>query len=259
MAQDYPYDNSVAIVVSTFDAYHPCWDPFCHGISKYWPDCPFQIYFITNYLTAPCGHEIKIGPDQGWSMNLQILLSRIPEEYILYMQEDYWLDQLVDTGEIISYVNILKLDLADHIRLYPSPPAFTHFSMDGRLGIIGLNDEYRVSLQMGIWRKSVFQELISKVSDGWSLERLGSTLSAKYGTRFLSVKRPYGVSYTFTAVVDGEWSEAAYFYAHHENIHVDFAALPKRRQSLRTIVRKYLYRKLKRPLSRALGRPSFLR
>ena len=44
------YSEDIAFVVSSCDKYYFLWDPFFKTLEKYWPDCPFQLYLITNSL-----------------------------------------------------------------------------------------------------------------------------------------------------------------------------------------------------------------
>ncbi len=46
--------SDCCILVSSFDKYEACWEPYWHGLEKYWPSHP-QVYFITNFLQAPGG------------------------------------------------------------------------------------------------------------------------------------------------------------------------------------------------------------
>ena len=85
--------KKVAIIVSSFDKYSTCWEPFAHGVSKYWPDCPYPIYLITNRKDFCIGQvtALKIGVDQGWASNLKFALEQINVDYIyLEIKYDFW-------------------------------------------------------------------------------------------------------------------------------------------------------------------------
>jgi hypothetical protein len=218
-----------AILVSSIDKYEACWEPFCYGLKKYWPQHFQPVYFITNQKTSPYGQSIKVGPDHGWADNLRLALEHITEEYILYAQEDYWINQPVNDLVIHEYVNVLQSGQADYIRLYPAPPPKLAFSGDTRLGILEKDAEYRTSLQMALWRKSILLALLKSGETPWQFEVQGSRRSGVYAHRFLCVqKKAYGVNYVFTAVVNGEWSPLAFQYAHDEGIPVNFDALPRK-------------------------------
>ena len=114
------FDN-LSMLVSTFDKYAVCWEPFCHGLKKYWPDHP-QLYFITNELDAPMGKTIKVGADHGWAGNLKYALDQLDTDFILYSQEDYWIQNSVDSLMLSEYLDLLRSNHADYVRLYPAPP-----------------------------------------------------------------------------------------------------------------------------------------
>ncbi len=221
--------NNPSILVSSFDRYSACWVPFCHGLQKYWPDHFTPLYFITNQKDPPCGQAIQVGQDRGWAGNLRYALEQIESPYILYAQEDYWLTAPVNSAAISEYAAWLAADRADYIRLYPAPPPALPFPGDDRLGILDVHAEYRTSLQMALWRKSVLQALLVPGETPWQFEVHGSQRSQVYGERFLSVtKKSLGTSYIFTAIVDGAWSPKAFDYAKQEKLHIEFDQLPAR-------------------------------
>ena len=41
-------NSQYAVVVSSCDAYSDAWKPFFKLFFKYWSDCPFPIYLVTN-------------------------------------------------------------------------------------------------------------------------------------------------------------------------------------------------------------------
>lgn len=199
-----------------------------HGLNKYWSDHP-PVFFITNQREVPGAEVIKTGRDEGWASNLFFALHRLDAEIILYSQEDYWLKTPVDHSQIISYVDLIKNDLADYIRLYPAPPPDLPFANHPHLGAIGPNSRYRASLQMAVWRKQTLLELLDPNETPWKFEVNGSKRSHRFSDRFLCVnRRRYGIEYVFTAIVNGYWSEKAYEYAQAEGLEIDYSALPQK-------------------------------
>lgn len=180
-------------------------------------------------------------------------LSQIDFPYILYSQEDYWIQKPVEQILIEDYLDIIRSGKADYIRLYPAPPPDLPFPDDHRLGIIAPTSPYRTSLQMALWRKETLLSLLDTHETAWEFEVKGSKRSQYLKKRFLCVsKRQYGIDYVFTAVVNGYWSEKAYQYADNEKIHVRFEALPRKSIMVKvkdTIVSR-LYRVKKKFLSK---------
>ena len=223
----------VSIVVSSYDGLSDCWGPFCHGIAKYWPDCPYPAYLIAN--TKDFKHDrisvIKVGPDMGWSRNLLAALGQIDSTYILYFQEDYWISAPVNTSIVNDYVSIMEREGLHYLRFLSFPAPDRDFPGDERLGIIASKSEYRTSLQIALWRKEVLQELIDPNETPWDFEIRGTERSRRYGDKFLSVKKGgddpycYGIRYVCTAINRGRWSKQAKLYAKEEGIDVDFSNL----------------------------------
>lgn len=219
------YPN-LSLLVSSYDKYSVCWEPFCHGLKKYWPEHP-RLYFITNHLEAPSGTSLKLGDDQGWAKNLLQALEMIPTDYVLYAQEDYWIKSPVNNQNIIDYLGYLERDSADYIRLYPAPGPASQLESDDRLGIIAANAEYRTSLQMALWRKGSLHSLINPEESPWQFEVNSSKRSQLYQDRFWCVtRRRHGIDYAFTAIVNGYWSDVAYRYSEIEKLEINFSELP---------------------------------
>lgn len=220
--------TNLSLLVSSFDKYSVCWAPFCHGLKKYWPEHP-PLYFITNHLEAPCGTPLKLGDDQGWAKNLLIALKMIPTDYVLYAQEDYWIQSLVVNQNMVDYLSYLESGSADYIRLYPAPGPDKILNTDERLGIIAQDSHYRASLQMALWRKETLKTLVLAEETPWQFEVNGSKRNQVSEGRFWCVtKRRYGIDYVFTAIVNGYWSKKAFIYTQKEKIEIHFEKLPKK-------------------------------
>ncbi len=225
---------AVAILISSFDGFSDCWEPVCHGITKYWSDCPYSIFLITN--TKDFTHEkvttIKIGEDKGWANNLLMVLKQIDATYIMYFQEDYWIRERVNSSAITEYVRTMDKMELNYLRLLAYPTPDSDFMADQRLGVLAENAPYRTALQIALWRKEVLLDLLKPGESPWEFEVRGSTRSRKYGNSFLSVKQfnddPYynGISYVCTAINRGRWARIAKEYAKDEGLNVDWSNLP---------------------------------
>ncbi len=44
-------NSELAILVCSCDKYADVWEPFFKLFFKFWPDCPYPIYLLSNYLT----------------------------------------------------------------------------------------------------------------------------------------------------------------------------------------------------------------
>jgi len=226
-----------SILISSCDTFSDCWDPYFHGLYKYWPDCPYNVFLVTNFKDSGDNRvqAIKVGEDKGWSHNTLQALKQIATPYVIYTHEDFWIERNVPGRTIAEYVALMDKGKADYIRLFPCPEPDYGCQWDERLGVLADDASYRTSLQVSLWRKSVFQELIVEGENPWQFEIQGSARSRKYGDRFLSVKRflnpdgkafHFGIDYVCTAINKGKWSKAAKIYAWHEGLAIDFNHFP---------------------------------
>jgi hypothetical protein len=230
-------ESKTAILITSCDAFEDCWGPYAHGLHKYWPDCPFPVFLITNEKTFsnPSITSLRIHPDRGWARNLRQAMDAVDAEILLYTHEDFWLSSPVDTAELLDFVGHVAAGRADYIRLYPAPGPDRPFAADPRLGVLADNAPYRTSLQTALWRKSVLQDLLRDDESCWGFELEGTPRSRRYGERFLCVQpqkavpgrnQPIGLHYVCTAINKGRWATEAVEYANREGLKIDFSNRP---------------------------------
>lgn len=224
----------VTILISSFDGYSDCWLPVCHGFQKYWPDCPYPVRLMTNEkdFDHPAATVMKVGGGRDWSGRMITALDRITTPYVIYFQEDYWIDAPVDTARVKEYVALMDRHGLNYIRLLAFPEPAHDFPGDPRLGLIARDGEYRTSVQITLWRREVFRDLVRAGESVWQFEDQGTVRSRAYGDTFLSIKckdkDPYyhGIRYVCTAINAGKWARMAKWYAEKEGLSVDFSNLP---------------------------------
>ncbi len=132
------YSNKVTVLISSCDNFSDCWETYFYSFKKYWPDCPYKVFIITNYKDISDYNikSIKVGDDKGWSLNIRSALKQINTSYLIYTHEDFWIKKQVDTHVINDYVKLMDLDQADYIGLYPGSKPYIPFPLDTRLYII---------------------------------------------------------------------------------------------------------------------------
>src|SRR2546421_5086716 len=102
MAELTDFRSTVAVLVSSCDAFFDAWRPFRAFFDKFWRDCPLEIFLLTNKLRIQSQriHAIATGEDRGWSSNLQLALEQIAHPYVFYFQEDYFLTAPVTRAQL---------------------------------------------------------------------------------------------------------------------------------------------------------------
>lgn len=235
--------RNVTVVVGTLDLYKDVWPPLCASFSKYWPDCPWPVRFITNDLRVPCGKSIKVGGGQtDWGKRMRRGLRRVESPVILWLTEDNWLTGPVDTDALKDFVGHILVSGVHHIRLYPG---WNHdksdgaFPRDSRLLIFAKDSPYRFSLKPGLFRRATFMELLRDDESAWESEVNGSKRSKKFKRGFMAIRDwgpfpfvtkgdPTG-PWVKSPVVRGRWTKAAKRYAKIEGLNIDFSKHPVRK------------------------------
>lgn len=231
---------NVTVVVGTLDLYSTVWQGLCHGLKKYWPDCPWPIVFITNNLDAPYGKAVKVGGDHtDWTGRMRRGLTQIKSPVILWLTSDNWITARPNVNALTDFVGHVLSDKAAHVWLYPGQDydiVRKPFTSDARLMVITRESSCRCSLKPSLWRREVFLSLLKDSEWPWEFESNASLRSQKLRARFLTVKDwgyfpfvmvgdPSG-DWIRPPVMGGHWTEGAQRYAEREGLRIDFAQHP---------------------------------
>jgi len=251
--------KSTPVIISSCDAYQDAWEAFFALFFRYWPDCRFPLYLITNDSSYPDDRviSIKLGEDQGWASNMRRVLAGVDSDYLIYMQEDYFLCRPVDNERIISLLHYAISEKAACLRLYPSPAPDKPYSDNPEVGKIALEAPYRVSLQAAIWNKHILNDLIVDGESSWEMEIKGTVRSRSITTPFLSVKDLQNPALPYihrTAIFKGRWTKKAIELCHREGIQVDFSKRPLEAPPAPSPTLTSLFDRLKKRFQKLVGR-----
>jgi hypothetical protein len=249
-------EKDCSIIVSSCDNFSDVWEAFFTLFFRYWPNCPFKIYLISETKVYPDERitTISLGEDKKWASNIKLTLQKIDTPYVIYFQEDYLLRSSVDTGRITGLLDFAIKNNAGCLRLFPAPKPDKKLPDSPGLGEITKGKLYSVSLQAAIWKKEVFEALLADGETGWNMEIDGSKRSADIKEPFLSV---YDKALDYpdaTAVKKGKWLYDAVKLCEKEGIKID-----ETKRKVETRIRYFLrISKLPRILNRfknLLSRP----
>lgn len=225
---------SYAILVSSCDSFEDCWAPFCALLKAHWKyDVP-KIYFVTetkthtdmdlNLRAIPCG-TIAGKESCTWGECLSTSLASIAEEFVLYLQEDYFLDSLVDLAVLSDALALIKRDqqiAAIGLSRYGGRVR-CKYENDARFGIVERTERYLVSTQASLWRRTSLASIVRGHENGWMFEIFGSWRARMSGEVFLrwnpspeETGQTPPLSYIHTGVIKGKWHpEVPALFARH--------------------------------------------
>lgn len=170
--------TDICVIVLSCDRYSDFWPLFARRWRKYWPECPFPVYILSNERDFELEgiRAIKVGPDINWSRNLRVALSQIAEPRVLLMMEDAPLAGMVSNHAIAKLIEIFSSREMNYLNLKASPPP--RQQIKGQLvASIPSGALYRVAAVPSLWKKSVLLELLMDGETAWQFEIQGSRRS----------------------------------------------------------------------------------
>lgn len=232
-----------SILINTCDKFEDCWNPFFLLFSKFWKDCKGKIFLNTEYkdfsyaeldITAVKGCERNVFPRNKcatWSQCLKWALETIDTDIVLYMQEDYFLKDIVKNDIIEEYVALmLKNPDIKCLHLTDQSVESTHPSEFPNLNEVRIKQKYRISCQAALWRKEELLSLVREQESAWEFEEFGSKRSTAMEKRYLAVSHDYVklneseiIPYIFTGIIQGRWYRPVIPLFEANGIEVDYS------------------------------------
>jgi hypothetical protein len=235
--------NNFALFLSTSDGYSDCWDPFFYLLKKYWPSFSGPIYISTEFkdyqydglnvipLKVSQKHHASPQKQPTWSKRMRWALEMIPEETILFMQEDFLLKDYVDIDTFNKHLNFFNthkdvkcLHLTDC-----GPKELTDSEYPDYSYVIP-KQPFRVSCQVALWKKQEILFLLRDRETAWDFEGYGSKRSAAANHLYLAVHKgmvKYDekeiIPYLMTGIIKGKWNKGAKALFDKNNINVDLS------------------------------------
>jgi hypothetical protein len=224
LPDDRGQENRTAILIVSCRRFEQVWDPFFTLFRRFWHECPYEINFATDSGTYSEVTVFNTDLDLGWGSICLNALKNISAERIIMFQEDFLIKSKVNNTVMRKLVKHAHDQDIGCLRLGPCPGPTGVWHGTESLGLIGLTDPYRVSLQLAIWKKTVLMTLVREGDNPQCIERKGPQRVKIINEPFVSVWResetvPGGpIPYIITAVVNGVWQEDALELLRCENI-----------------------------------------
>jgi len=255
----------LAIFVNTSDGFQDCWPPFFELFRLYGGSlCSLPVYLNTERAEFIDSHRsiysTKVWAETEvrrpcWSQCLRRGLDLVQEEYVLYLQEDYFFKRPAPEG---LFQNALKSIHADPkvgvIYLTPNGSRIKGSKLYSERFIeICAPADYLINTQAAIWSRKYLQSLLRDWENGWMFEKFGS-LRARRGQRCHlaltpgSIEEGGYIDYVWTGVMKGKWKrECVELFSKH-GIVMDFERRGFYREGSR-------FRSRLEVLNKLIGRP----
>lgn len=217
MMQERP---AVAVLVSSCDRFFDAWRPFAAFWRRWWPTdtLPWPVFLIVNRLPVRSTWltPLAVGRDRGWSDNLRQVLAQIDAEFLLYLQEDYFLLGPPDEEALHGMVHRMEVEKVDLLCLRAMPPGYGAEKWPAAQGEGGLSEipagsPWRGRLQAAFWRRTALLEALRPGESAWDFE--ASAAERLRPLRAWTVAAGTDVAEAFpylsSAIVRGLWTPEA--------------------------------------------------
>lgn len=170
--------NDVALIVHGCDRYEFLYKGFTETFSKNWDyDVKCNYYFATEEKNVFIDNFKNIQSGKGeWTNRLATLLkNEIKEKYVLYMQEDMWINKKIDAKFLNQLFALAEENNWQQVKLHSSgeyKTIPTSTIIEGFM-VATLDNEqsnYLMSHQITLWNKAFFLSQLQKKEHPWKHE-----------------------------------------------------------------------------------------
>ena len=121
-----------AMFMLSCDKYSDLWDDFFNLKERFWPDCPYNWYLVTE---SKCYKRdgvtlIKCGKELDWAGRLRFALNSVDATYIGIFLDDSFLESKVDTSIIEGLVELMHTRNVSFISTEKVKPEIAEMSFD---------------------------------------------------------------------------------------------------------------------------------
>ena len=161
-------NHNVALLVHSCDRYEFLYKGFESFFSRYWDfNIPCNYYFATEEKQALIKGFQNIQSGKGqWTDRLVVLLNKIPEDYVLYFQEDMWLTKEVNPAFFKQLFELAITRKWKQVKLHSSEvykTVPTDIFIEGfNVAKVDLTSDYLMSHQVTLWNKQFLLEQLPK-------------------------------------------------------------------------------------------------
>lgn len=256
-------NNICTVLVNSCDSYDDTWVPFFKLLKKYWPDCKYPIVLNTETKNFDYENlEIKTinilkkyrSKNIAWSKRLKFVLNRIDSKYILFMMDDFFLMDYVDSKRVDEVISWMEQDksiavfsffrVEDPVHKDTKSLKYKGYYLRNQLG------DYRYNCQAAIWNRKTLIQTLRNFESAWDWEIYGNIRSRRSTKKFYTLMDPKDYIFKYDCekygVFRGKWrlpyTEQLF---RKEGISIDFSVRNNQINKCKTEKTNLIQRKLK--------------
>lgn len=169
--------KQISILLLSCDSYSDLWNDFFNLKERFWPDCEYQWYIVTEtsdfYRTNV--EVIKCGKELNWAGRLRYAINAVNTPYIGIFLDDYFITAPINNKRIKSYVELMIkekvsfLNLSNVFHHITDLPNKEYYS--DHLIVIPKHLKYGIDTSAAIWdRDFLLEKLGYEDYNAWQFE-----------------------------------------------------------------------------------------
>lgn len=206
----------LSLLVLSCDKYSDLWLDFFKLRDKYWSDCDFDWYLVTE--SADFSYDgvnvIHTGTDKNWTGRLKFAVEQIDSPYIGWYLDDFYIYKTVDNTLIHELVDKMDIEHIDHINMSDVFDSLVkmpeeHVYHEPYLFEIPRHKKYGISTASAIWGKDyLLKTLGDDDKNAWQFEidlcKQALSEEGLNGTILCDERKPFNVTPT-PIVIQGKY------------------------------------------------------
>ncbi len=215
--------NNCTFLLNSCDTFEDTWEPFFKCLELHWHNFDMPVVLNTeskqySYKDLNIKSFSLYGESSNipWGKRLKDTLKLIDTEYILFMLDDFFIVDDVNTEMIEKCFNYMNENKNISVFYFHHTPNTGNIKSDKyeNFELLPKNGNYRFNCQAAIWRKDRLIDFIKEDESPWDWEIFGSIRSRKYNDEFYTigynVTEPinYNMYANGTAICRGKWVES---------------------------------------------------
>lgn len=169
------------ILIGTCDKYSFLWNDFVTLFNRYWDDrINVKKYFLSETIKREFeGFDFLTPGNVAYSDCIRHALDQIDTEYVLWMQDDYFLQKTITKEQFENYFKLITDSQIDRFcinRPSTAVNSMTFYKTDDGYDRLIQNSYYTISMQISLWNKDFFKKCLphSITETPWEFEINGS-------------------------------------------------------------------------------------
>ncbi len=152
------HNKKIAIIIPSCDKYSDVWSLLSQSYDKFWNDCIYKKYIITNSdISVPYNfNPINVWSDVDWSSNLIFAIKNIDTDYILLHIDDLIFCSNVNSKYVEKYVDTAVSQNFNYLQFIN----YDWWKYEHNLLEKKVNEPYRTSTIFSLRKKDILLNLL---------------------------------------------------------------------------------------------------